>query len=138
MDLDGKTPAAPASGAGRAAGLGVTPADTERLLDGWEEKVERELDDMRALWIVYAASLHDEAKKLRGERALDEAVDIETYIEHVEMLFIEARSELENEIQARLSGDSINMSIAARRVNEALSMLRAYAARWKEYVDALR
>jgi hypothetical protein len=137
MGGDGKTPAAPEAGAGRAAGLGVTPADTERLLDEWEQKVQRELDDMRALWIVYAASLH-EAKKLRGERALDEAMDIETYIEHVEMLFIEARSELESEIQARLSGDSINMSIAARRVNEALSMLRAYAARWKEYVDALR
>lgn len=121
--------------------MGVTPADAERLLDEWEQKVERELDDLRALWTVYAASLHDEAKKLRGEaskRALDKAVNIETYIEHVDMLFVEAHSELENEIEARQLGDSINMAIAASRVNEALSMLRTYAARWKEYVDALQ
>jgi TRAP-type C4-dicarboxylate transport system substrate-binding protein len=109
-------------------------------LDEWEQKVLDELDGLKALWEEYARHLWNEAKKLREENkkeTIDAAVCIEDFIDHIEMLFIEARAELENEIEDRLQGDTINMEIAARRVNEALGMLRANAKEWKAYVDKL-
>jgi uncharacterized Fe-S cluster-containing MiaB family protein len=111
-----------------------------RALDEWEQKVEKELSDLHALWVVYAAALFDEAKRLRAENrreTITKAVSIETFIEHIEMLFIEARVELEHEVDDRLQGDEVNMAIAAKRVNEALDTLRTYAKEWKAYVDKL-
>jgi hypothetical protein len=120
------------------AGVPATPPAGE--LDEWETKVLDELESLKALWDIYAVALFDEAKRLRAENrseTITKAVSIETFIEHVDMLFIEARSELENEIEDRLQGDNINMAIAAKRVNEALDTLRTYAKEWKEYVDKL-
>jgi hypothetical protein len=109
-------------------------------LDEWEQKVEEELRNLKALWDVYAAHLYDEAKKLRAENreeAIDKAVNIETFIDMIDSLFIEARSELENEVSARIENDDVNTVISAQRVGECLDMLRTYAKEWKEYVDKL-
>jgi hypothetical protein len=110
------------------------------VLDEWEQKVEEELRSLKALWDIYAVALFDEAKRLRAENrreTITKAVSIETFIEHVDMLFIEARSELENEVNARIENDDVNTVISAQRVGECLDMLRAYAKKWKEYVDKL-
>ena len=119
---------------------GAVPATPAGELDEWEQKVLDELDDLRALWEEYARHLWDEAKKLRSEgtkEAIDKAVGIETFIDHIDMLFAEARSELENEVDARVRDDDVNMVISAQRVGECLEMLRVYAKEWKEYVDKL-
>jgi hypothetical protein len=127
-----KTPTAPALGAGRAAGLGVTPA-AERQLDEWETKVLEELKELEKKWVERKKELLSEAKTLREqnvESAVDKAVSIEEYVSMINGLFVEAYSELDSEVESRLEGDDINMSIAAARVNETLEFLRVYAARW--------
>jgi hypothetical protein len=120
------------------AGVPATPPAGE--LDEWETKVLDELESLKALWDIYAAALWEEAKKLRAENrreTITKAVSIETFIEHVDMLFIEVSMELQNEVEDRLQGDEINIINAAKRVNETLSTLRVYAKEWKEYVDKL-
>ncbi|MCC6050077.1 MAG: hypothetical protein LM580_05190, partial [Thermofilum sp.] len=110
-----------------AAVQGAVPATPAGELDEWEQKVLDELDDLRALWEEYARHLWDEAKRLRAEgtkEAIDEAVGIETFIDYIDMLFIEARAELEHEIDARVRGDDVNAVISAQRVGECLEMLR--------------
>jgi hypothetical protein len=123
-----------------AAVQGAVPATPAGELDEWETKVLDELESLKALWDEYARHLWDEAKKLRAENreeAIDKAVGIETFIDYIDMLFAEARSELENGVDARVRGDDVNMVISAQRVGECLDMLRIYAKEWKAYVDKL-
>jgi hypothetical protein len=106
------------------------------VLDGWERKVKEELSDLKALWELYKQEyLSPAITRLRGQgtgEAVKEAVELERYDEMIWSLFIEAETELEHEIRARQEGEDVNMAIAARRVNEALDMLRVYAKGWKE------
>jgi hypothetical protein len=111
------------------------------VLDEWEQKVKEELGGLKALWELYKREyLSPAIARLRGQgtgEALDEAVELERYGEMVWSLFIEAETELEHEISARQKGEEVNMAIAARRVNEALGMLRVYAKGWREKLSAL-
>jgi 5'-deoxynucleotidase YfbR-like HD superfamily hydrolase len=100
----------------------------------WEERVREELEELEELWDEYKERellpVVREARALGTKDALDNAVNIEVYIEGVEALFAEAREELETEIDAAERG--VNAAIAAQRVAEALEMLRIYAKGWRE------
>ena len=102
----------------------------------WERKVREELEELRALWEAYKERellpVVREAREMGTKEALDEAVNIEVHIEGIEALFAEVEAELEAEISATEQGDDFNAVIAAKRVMEALEMLRVYARRWRE------
>jgi len=87
----------------------------------WEERVVKELDELRERW--------KEVKRRLLSEAAGKAVDVEEFAEIIDMLFIEAESELEAFEHASACGDTVNADIAAMRVNEALNLLRAYVSR---------
>jgi septation ring formation regulator EzrA len=87
----------------------------------WEKRVIEELDELRKRW--------REAKRRLLSEAAGKAVDAEEFVEIIDMLFIEAESELEAFEHALACGDTVNADIAAMRVNEALNLLRAYVPR---------
>jgi hypothetical protein len=103
-------------------------------MDSWEKKVTEELKSLRSLWANYKKKYLSPAISLARasstKEEIDKAVNIEEWVNHIESLFNLAWSDLEDEIEARATGDHVNADIAARRVNEALAMLRVYAARW--------
>jgi len=105
----------------------------------WERKVREELEELRALWETYKERellpVVREARSRGTKEALDDAVNVEVYIEGVETLFAEAEEELGAEIRAQSRGDDFNAVIAAQRVAEALEMLRVYAKGWREKVS---
>ena len=105
-------------------------------MDAWEEKVLEELENLRALWRSFKEReilpAVREARELGTKEALDEAVNIERYVEGIEALFAEVEAELEAETRARERGDEFNAVVAAQRVAEALEMLRVYARSWRE------
>jgi hypothetical protein len=132
-DKAGRTASAPTPAVAPQAGVPATPAGE---LDEWEMKVVDELKSLKSLWENFKrkhlAPAIKQARESPASEEIDRAVGMETYSEMIDSLFVEAETELENEIESRLDGDDINMSIAAARVNEALSFLRAYAARWEQ------
>jgi hypothetical protein len=117
----------------------VTPAGE---LDEWEMKVLEELKSLKSLWENYKQEYLSPAiaqlRALGTSEAIDEAVELERYNEMVRSLFIEAECELDVEISARQCGDEVNMVISARRVNEALNVLRVYAKGWRQRLLAQR
>jgi len=115
------------------AGVPATPAGE---LDEWEQKVLDELKSLKSLWENYKRKhltpAIAQARALNTREEIDKAVNMETYIDLIENLFIEAEIELEDEVESRHQGDNVNMVNAAKRVNEALAFLRIYAARWEQ------
>jgi hypothetical protein len=129
----GRTASAPTPAVAPQAGVPATPAGE---LDEWEMKVVDELKSLKSLWENYKRKhltpAIAQARALNTREAIDKAVNMETYVDMIESLFIEAEIELEDEVESRQQGDNVNMVNAAKRVNETLAFLRVYAARWEQ------
>ncbi|MCC6050755.1 MAG: hypothetical protein LM580_08605 [Thermofilum sp.] len=100
-------------------------------LDEWERERLEELRQLRERWRKRARELLEEAAAARASgREIERAVELEQYVEMINVLFDNAEAKIYAAARARQRGEDWNEVIAAKEAATDIEMLRIYAKDW--------
>jgi hypothetical protein len=102
-------------------------------LDEWERERLEELRQLRERWRKRARELLEEAAAARAsgrESEIERAVELEQYVEMINVLFKNAEAKIYAAARARQRGEDWNEVIAAKEAATDIEMLRIYAKDW--------